>query len=329
MTNIKLAVQANAFANYKGILLAVLSAAGFSAKAIFVKLGFGYGANAETLLALRMLFALPFFVLMALMCIRQGALRRIASRDWGGIVVLGLCGYYLASLFDFIGLQYISAALERLTLFLYPTVVLFLSVLFLGKRYPRQVWLAVVLAYAGAALALQHDLGAASSGSAVWQGVAWVSAGMLAYAVYIVGSGEMVTRIGANAFPAFATLVACAAVLLHFAVSQPLSALAVPWQVYALCLGMALFSTVFPVWALSHAIRLLGAGRAASMSTLGPVLTLFMGWAILDETLSWSQLAGAALVIMGVVLIARSHREKTVPARAGAVNLPEAQVGTA
>ncbi|MXR37545.1 EamA family transporter [Neisseriaceae bacterium B2N2-7] len=313
MNGFKVMMDQTAFAKNKGLLLAVLSAAGFSAKAIFVKLGFGYHASAEALLMLRMLFALPFFIIMAWVCIRQGALRRMGRQETVAVIILGLCGYYLASLFDFIGLQYISSGLERLLLFLYPTVVLLISVLFLGKRYPQRVWLAVLLAYAGAALALQHDLAAAKANEQVWTGVAWVGASMLVYAVYVAGSGEWLARIGATAFAAFASLVACIAVMLHFGLTSAWSSLILPPQVYIIALAMALFSTVFPVWALSQAIRLLGAGRAASVSTLGPVLTLFMGWSILGESLSGLQLAGAALTIGGVVLIARSGQpgEKT------------------
>ncbi len=297
-----------AFLNHKGVALAVLSAAGFSAKAIFVKLGFRYGASAEALLALRMLFALPFFAAMLWLCMREGALRRIGRRDWKLVVLLGLCGYYLSSLFDFIGLRYISSALERLTLFLYPTLVLLLSVIFLGKRYSVCVWLAVALAYLGAGLALSHDLSDAALGADVWVGVGWVSLSMLCYAVYVAGSGEVVGRVGATPFSALATLVACFAVLAHFALTQPLETLVLPGEVYLITLSMALFSTVFPVWALTQAIRLLGAGRAASISTLGPVLTLSMGWTVLGESFSWTQIAGAALVIAGVVLVSRSRK---------------------
>lgn len=298
----------SAFLNHKGVALAILSAAGFSAKAIFVKLGFRYGASAESLLALRMVFALPFFALMGWMCAREGALRRIGRHDAVLLVLLGLCGYYLSSLFDFIGLRYISSGLERLTLFLYPTLVLMLSALFLRKRYSPCVWLAVALAYAGASLALTHDLGDASLGPQVLTGVAWVGASMVCYAIYVAGSGELVGRVGATPFSAYASIVACIAVLLHFGLTQPLASLALPWPVYALTLAMALLSTVFPVWAMTQAIKALGAGRAASISTIGPVLTLAMGWTILGESFSWVQLAGACLVISGVVLVSRSRK---------------------
>ncbi|WP_028534187.1 DMT family transporter [Paludibacterium yongneupense] len=297
-----------AFTKNKGIVLAILSAAGFSAKAIFVKLGFRYGASAEALLAMRMLIAMPFFLWMACISTNPSTLRKMARRDVAMIVILGLLGYYLTSLFDFIGLQYVSSGLERLTLFLYPTLVLAISTLWLGKRYPKSVWYAVALAYAGAGLAVAHDLGDSTFGPTVFRGLAWVGGSMVTYALYIAGSGEVIKRVGATPFAALATLVACVAVLLHFAITQPLTTLQMPWQGYAVCAAMALISTVFPVWALNQAIRNLGAGRAASISTFGPVVTIFLGWTVLGESISWMQVVGAMLVVTGVVIVCKSRK---------------------
>jgi drug/metabolite transporter (DMT)-like permease len=296
-----------AFSKNKGIYLAILSAAGFSAKAIFVKLGFRYGATPDALLALRMLIAMPFFIWMACVSTSPTTLRKLTRRDVTMIVVLGLFGYYLTSLLDFIGLQYVSSGLERLTLFLYPTLVLAISTLWLGKKYPRKVWLAVALAYAGAMLAVTHDLHDSSFGPTVWKGLAWVGASMVTYAIYIAGSGEVIKRVGPTPFASLATLVACVAVLLHFSILKPFSTLIMPWQGYAVCAAMALISTVFPVWALNQAIRHLGAGRAASISTFGPVVTIFLGWTVLGESISLMQVAGAALVVTGVVMVCKSR----------------------
>jgi drug/metabolite transporter (DMT)-like permease len=297
-----------AFSKNKGVYLAIMSAAGFSAKAIFVKLGFRYGATPEALLALRMLIAMPFFLWMACISTTPASLKKIGRRDAMLIVVLGLFGYYLTSLLDFIGLQYVSSGLERLTLFLYPTLVLGISTLWLGKKYPRTVWYAVALAYVGAGLAVAHDLGDSTFGPTVFRGIAWVGGSMVTYAIYIAGSGEVIKRVGATPFAALATLVACVAVLLHFAIFQPLSALIIPWQGYAVCAAMALISTVFPVWALNQAIRHLGAGRAASISTFGPVVTIFLGWTVLGESISLIQVLGAVLVVSGVVMVCKSRQ---------------------
>ncbi|MBI3145641.1 MAG: DMT family transporter [Pseudogulbenkiania sp.] len=295
-----------AFAKNKGIVMALLAALGFSAKAIFVKLGYRYGAGAEALLVLRMAFALPFFLLMAWRSGMAAGGRRLERRDWWQLAVLGLLGYYLSSLLDFIGLQYVSAALERLTLFIYPTLVLFISALWLGKRYPGKVWLGVGLAYLGVTLAFIQDLQDAELGGQALLGLAWVVASTVSYALYLVGSDEAITRIGATRFTALATLGACAAVFVHFAVTSPLAALVLPGPVYLIGLAMGLFSTALPVWCLNMAIRQLGAGKAASVGTLGPVLTMAMGWLILGESLTLLQVLGAMLVIGGVGMIGRS-----------------------
>ena len=297
-----------AFTKHKGVMLAILSAAGFSAKAIFVKLGFRYGATPEALLALRMLISMPFFLWMTHISTTPASLRRIVRKEGWIILILGLFGYYLTSLLDFIGLQYVSSGLERLTLFLYPTLVLAISTLWLGKKYPKTVWYAVALAYVGAGLAVAHDLSDSTFGPTALKGVAWVGGSMVTYAIYIAGSGEVIRRIGATPFAALATLVACVAVLLHFAIFQPISTLIIPWQGYVVCAAMALISTVFPVWALNQAIRNLGAGRAASISTFGPVVTIFLGWTVLGESISLIQVLGAVLVVSGVILVCRSRQ---------------------
>jgi drug/metabolite transporter (DMT)-like permease len=274
-----------------GLTLAVLSAVAFSFKAIFVKLGLAHGADAVTLLALRMGFALPVFLAMAW------------RRDWLWLVALGLSGYYLSSLFDFLGLQYISAGLERLILFTYPTLVLLFSALFLGHRIRPSAWGALALCYAGIGLAVSHDLTFAGDTQALIVGSLWVFASAVSYALFWMGSGHVVARVGAARLSAFASIFACLFVLGHFAATHPLAALAVPPRVYLDGLALALLSTVLPIWLQAEAIRRVGAPTAALVGTLGPVVTIFLGWWILGEAMSASQLAGAGLVIAGVLLV--------------------------
>lgn len=282
-----------------GLALAVLSAVAFSFKAIFVKLGLAHGADAVTLLALRMGFALPVFLAMAW---RAGA-AGLTRRDWLWLAALGLAGYYLSSLFDFLGLQTISAGLERLILFTYPTLVLLFSALFLGHRIRPAAWGALALCYAGIGLAVSHDLAFAGASHDLVVGSLWVFASAVSYALFWMGSGHVVARIGATRLSAFASIFACLFVLGHFAATHPLEALRVPPRVYADGLALALLSTVLPIWLQAEAIRRVGAPTAALVGTLGPVVTIFLGWWILDEAMSASQLAGAALVIAGVLLV--------------------------
>lgn len=287
-----------------GLLFATLGAIGFSFKAIFVKLAYRHGVDAETLLALRMGLSLPFFVVMGLVADAR-ATRRMDGRDWSWMVALGFSGYYLSSYLDFLGLRYISAALERLILFLYPTLVIILSALFLAKPIGRRTLAALGLCYAGIGLAVGHDLHVVGEVRDVAVGGALVFASALSYALYLMGNGQVVGRVGAMRVTAFATSVACVLCIAQFFALRPVSALVQPWQVYALGGGMALMSTVAPVWLVSEAIRRLGAGPVSLLGTLGPVVTIFLGWLLLDEALGVSQLAGAALVIAGVLVMAR------------------------
>lgn len=290
-----------------GVLLAVLGAVGFSFKAILVKLAYPYGVDAVTLLALRMGFALPFFLAMGW----RDARRRPAPwarRDVALLLGLGFFGYYLASLLDFEGLQHISASLERIVLFSYPTLVVVLSALFLGKPITGRAIGALVLCTAGITLAMSHDLATIGAAKKVTTGVLLVLGSSLSYAVYLMGNGEIVGRLGASRVTSTATGVAAVCCLIQFALTHPLSALALPWPVFALAFAMAVFSTVLPVWWVSEAIRRLGAGRVSLIGTLGPVITIGLGWLILGDPLGVRQIGGAALVVAGVVLVARERR---------------------
>ncbi|MCC6301819.1 MAG: DMT family transporter [Gammaproteobacteria bacterium] len=292
-----------------GLLLAALAAIGFSGKAILVKLAYVDAVDPVTLLALRMLFSLPFFVAAA--CWRRSGAdtRPLAVRDYGIVLILGLVGYYLSSLLDFMGLQYISAGLERLILFLYPTLVVLLSAAFLRRPVGPREGIALLLSYGGIALVFLHDLAQPGGGDGLALGAALVFASTLTYAAYLVGVGAVVARLGAIRLTAYAMLVASAAILLQFALTHPWSALAtLPGRVYALALAMALFSTVLPVFMLSASIRLIGAGHTALIGSIGPVSTILLAWLFLGEAVSVRQILGAALVLAGVLVISLWRR---------------------
>ena len=287
-----------------GLLCAVLAAVGFSFKAILVKLAYRYGVDAETLLALRMAFGLPFFLGMAWIGVGRPA-GALTPRDWGWLCGLGLLGYYLASYLDFLGLRYIGAGLERLILFVYPTLVVLLAALFFGQPLTRRALGALALCYAGIALAVAHDLRLAGTARDLALGGALVFGSALSYALYLLGNGRVVGRLGALRVTALASLVACLLALGQFLLLRPLAALVQPGPVYGLALAMALFSTVLPVGGVAEAIRRLGPGPVALTGSLGPVVMLGLAWFLLDETLGLAQLAGAALVIAGVTVMAR------------------------
>ena len=285
-----------------GFVCAALGALGFAFKAILVKASYRYGTDAETLLCLRMGYALPLLGLMAWMLQRREP-RRLACADWLELGLLGVLGYYLASYLDFLGLKYISAALERIVLFIYPTLVVLMSALFLGKPLMRRTALLLALSYAGVALAVAPDLHA--GGGETLLGVALVLGSTLSFAIYIMRSGQAVLRLGSTRVTAYATGIACVLCVLQFIALRPLRALAQPWQVHALGIAMAVFSTVLPIWLVTEAIRRLGAPTAAMFGSLGPVFTILLAWLLLDEPVNAVQLTGAALVIAAVSRITR------------------------
>lgn len=290
-----------------GVWLAILAALGFSAKAIFVKLAYATApVDAVTLLALRMIFSLPAFLWIGLRASRDVA--PLTRRDWQAVIALGLVGYYGASILDFAGLKYISAGLERLILFTYPTMTLMFGVLLYGQTIGRREWMAVALCYLGIGAAFAHDLQLSAEMNAVWIGGGLVFGSSLSYAFYLSGSAPMLVRIGVVRFTALAMLVSTAATLVHFLATQPVSALIQPLPIYGYGLAMALLSTVIPVFAQSAAIRRIGSGRAALIGSIGPLMTIALGWWVLGEPASVWQLGGAALVVTGIVLVGRQRK---------------------
>jgi drug/metabolite transporter (DMT)-like permease len=290
-----------------GAILAFTAAAFFSLKAIFVKLAYLHQAVPDpvTVLALRMLFALPILLAAAFWSSRRHA-HRMTRKDWGAVLFLGFAGYYLSSLLDFMGLAYITAGLERLILFLYPTVVAIISVFLFKKPIGRTGLIALALSYGGIALATGHDIRAVGNAHAVIVGSALIFACTITYAIYIAGSGQVVGRLGAIRFAALATTVAAGCVLTQFAIQNPASSLVnQPWQVYMHCGAMAIVSTILPIFMTSKAIQMIGAAKVSMIGAVGPVATIFFGWLLLSEQVSVQQIVGAALVLSGVILVAR------------------------
>lgn len=292
-----------------GFWLAIGAAFGFSAKAVFVKLAYlvptpgAAPVDAVTLLALRMLFSAPAFGFAAL---RTKGANPLSPRQWLALVGVGLLGFYGSSLLDFWGLLYISAGLERLILFTYPSLTLLLGVAFFGKRLGRREVLALLLTYLGIAAAFAHDLSLAADSEAVWIGAGLVFASSLCFALYMLASSSLIGHLGSIRFTALAMGVATVGVVLHYLIARPWpELLQQPWPIYALAAAMALFSTVIPVFMQSAAIQHIGPGRTAMIATLGPVATLWLSWWLLDEPVSLWALLGATLVIGGVALIGR------------------------
>ena len=291
-----------------GTLFALLAAVGFSGKAILVKLAYQSPVDAVTLLALRMLFSVPVFIGIAVWAAYRHAIP-LSRHDRLLVLALGLLGYYLSSLLDFLGLQYISAGLERLILFLYPTMTVILLALLHRKTIGARIRMALGLSYAGIALVFVHD--ASLQGQGVVLGATLVFLSTLSYSLYLVGAGHAIQRIGTTRFTAYAMIVASTACVVQFVLTHPLEALELPQRVYGLALAMAIFSTVLPVFLLSYAIRRIGSGNASLIGSIGPVSTIYMAYVFLGEHISLLQIAGSALVLAGVLIVSLNSRKET------------------
>ena len=291
------------------MVLAVGGVVLFSLRPILIKLAYGYVTDPVTLLALRMIFSLPFFIAVALW--GGGAPDRapLSRRDVAAVWGLGFLGYYFASYMDFLGLQYISAGIGRLIMFLYPTIVVILSAVFLRRRPAPRELAALMITYCGVALVLSNAVSGQSADLPLGAGLVFASSA--AYAVYLVIGSQVIRRLGSVRFTAYAMTVASLFCIVQFLLLRPLGALDLPAQVYALAAAMAVFSTVLPVFMTSEALRRIGANHVAMIGALGPVTTIFFGYAGLDEIMTPIQALGALLVLGGVLLVTLR------PARAG------------
>jgi drug/metabolite transporter (DMT)-like permease len=286
---------------WPGIALALAGSIAFSGKAIIVKLAYRHGVDAVTLIMYRMLFALPFFALLAW---RAGVGKApLTRRDWAMVVALGFSGYYLASFLDFAGLAYVSAGLERLILYLNPTLVLALGTLLFKRRVASSQIVALAVSYCGVLVVFGHE--ARVQGSHVVLGAALVFGSAVSYALYLVYSGEEVKRLGALRLTGLASSVACFFCIAQFAMLRPLSALQVAPEVIWLSILNAGACTVAPVLMVMMAIERIGAASAAQIGMVGPLSTILMGVFILGEPFTAVMALGTVLVLSGIWLLAR------------------------
>ncbi|MDQ3059601.1 MAG: DMT family transporter [Pseudomonadota bacterium] len=285
-----------------GLLLATFGAIAFSGKAIIVKLAYRHGVDAITLIMYRMLFALPIFALMAWWAsLGKPALTR---RDWLGVVWLGFTGYYLASFLDFAGLAHISASLERLILYLNPTLVMLLGLVLYQRRITARQLTGMAISYAGVVLVFGHEITLQGSEAALGALLVFLSA--VSYALYLVYSGEMVKRLGSLRLVGLATTVACLLCLLQFVLLKPLSAAAVAPEVLWLSLLNATLCTAVPVLMVMMAIERVGASVTAQTGMVGPISTILMGVVILGEPFTAWVAGGTVLVIAGIFVFTQT-----------------------
>ena len=291
----------------QGILIALCGAVLFSTKAILVKLAYrDTPVDALTLLALRMVFSIPFFLGAAAFSSNKSTNVKFTGKEWIYIALIGCLGYYVSSFLDFVGLKYVSAGIERLILFIYPTLTLLMSaIIFKTKIKPLQ-WLALVITYFGLAIAFFGEVDFNSSQNKNFLfGSVMVFICAFTYAGYIVGSGRLIPKVGAAKFNSYAMSFACIGVLLHFVLFSEVSLFHLPLTVYVYSFLMAVFATVIPSYLVAAAISRIGSDNAAIVGSVGPVSTILLANLFLNETITLWQLVGTACILIGVLIIGR------------------------
>ena len=287
-----------------GIIICFCGAVCFSTKAIFVKLAYrDTDIDPVTLLALRMLFSLPFFIFSAAISSNKTTNVRFTQNQWIAIAAIGCLGYYVSSLLDFLGLQYVTAGIERLILFIYPTLVLLISSTVFKTRITSWQWLALLVTYLGLIAACIPEIKSTGAGENFWKGSLLILVCALTYAMYIVGSGKLIPVVGASKFNSYAMSFAASAVLIHFFVTSDHSLFNQSTTVYLYSLAMAIISTVIPSYLISEGIKRIGSGNAAIVASVGPVSTILQAAIFLYEPIKTLQLIGTGLILAGVFMV--------------------------
>ena len=287
-----------------GVACVLLGTFLFACKGIFIKLAYAHGISAAPLLMLRMLFALPFYLGMAIWLHTQAKMA-LSRKQLVPILGLGLLGYYVASFLDFWGLEFISAGLERLVLYIYPTIVVLILAFWKKKSISLKEMLAMAIAYVGIIFVFLHELQFHKTFSATITGGMLVFCSAASYAFFVVMTSEKAKQVGSLTFTTYCMLAASAGVIIHNLALSDVHDLLQPPPVYWLAFGLAIFSTVIPSFLMNKGIASIGPSKAAIMGSIGPVVTVFFGAWFLDEVINTTQLMGAILIIGGVSLVGR------------------------
>jgi len=285
-----------------GAFLVFFAAFCFALKGIFIKLAYRYDIDAISLLALRMGFALPIYVFFAFRFSSRSQNVKFSFREWSWVAALGIMGYYLASFFNFEAFNYISASLERILLFIYPTFVLVINALIRKKKITRLQLLALLLTYSGILIAFLRNVNPGQQ-KGLLIGAFWVILSGLAFALYLVGSDTIIPQVGPKKFTAYAMISATFPALIHCFFVNRFQIWHYPAQVYWIGLTMSILVTVLPTFALAEGIKRIGSSNASIIASIGPIFTIFLATYILDEHISSPQIFGTTLVLLGVFLI--------------------------
>ena len=300
--------------NTLGFLITIGGAIFFSTKAIFVKLAFqDTKVDAVTLLCLRMLFSLPFYIGAAWIAHRKEGVVKLTRKQWGWVLTMGIFGYYLSSLFDFIGQQYVSAGLERLILFLYPTFAVLINTFYFKTKLSRIQVLALLLTYIGIGTAYWGEIRSAQYGPQFFYGSFMIFLCAVTYSFYLVGTGRLVNAVGATRYTAYAMLAASAGIFTHFLLTHPVQNVVMTSSLAGYGIALAIIATVLPSFMMSVGMKKIGSNNVAIITSIGPVSTILQAHFFLGETIIPEQILGTALVIVGVILIGWQSKIATEP----------------
>ncbi len=287
-----------------GFLITILGAVFFSTKAIFVKLAFkSTGIDAVTLLALRMLFALPFYLVAAWLGAKKESSSTLSSRQWFYLILLGILGYYLSSLFDFVGLQYVSAGLERLILFLYPTFSVLINTFIYKTKLNKIQIIALVLTYLGIGIAYIGEMKIDTSNPNFYFGSFMIFLCAITYSFYLVGTGRMIPKVGVTRYTAYAMLAATGGIFIHFLLTKNIQQIPFTPTLIWYSIALATIATVLPSFLMSNGMKKIGSNNVSIITSIGPVSTIIQAHFFLGENIIMPQIIGTLLVIIGVLLI--------------------------
>ena len=285
-----------------GVFILVIANVGFSSKAVLIKLMYQYHVDTISVLALRLLFSLPFYIIIAFLMSKKEDDVKLTIKQWLMIGVLGILSYYISSMLDFLGLQYVSAGVERLILFTYPTMVVVLSAIIFKKKITTPQYMALGLTYVGVTLAFIAEKGLGEQKDLV-RGALYILTCAFTYSLYVIGTGELTQKVGSIKFTCYAMIAATIPTLIHSTVHNGMDIFNFPQGVYWLTVWLVVIATVIPTFLIVEGIRIVGAGNSSIIGFTGPVSTIFLAYFLLGERVSFLQSIGTAIVLAGVFLI--------------------------
>jgi drug/metabolite transporter (DMT)-like permease len=285
-----------------GVLILVVANMGFSTKAVIIKLMYQYHVDTFSVIALRMLMSAPVYIVVAIVLAQRKDNVPLTKKELLSVAGLGILSYYISSMLDFWGLQYISAGVERLILFTYPTMVLVISAVLFKKKIGTPQYIAMILTYIGVAIAYVAERGLGDQKNVVL-GASLIFTCAITYSFFVVGTGELVKRLGSIKFTCYAMLAATVPALIQSGIHDGMNIFNFQTEVYSLAVWMAVVATVFPTFMIVEGIRLVGANNSGIIGFVGPVWTIFLANWLLGEPITLMQCIGTAIVLAGVFLI--------------------------